>query len=375
VIRRLRARPLAVLLSALPIAAAVTLVLVFEGFMVGLDAQLRSLPEALPTPLLAVQPGMHNLAGTRSVLPQSARPDIEGVPGVLAAHPLLSVPLIYERDGVSTPIQVMVFDDLGGPPTLARGRMPQGKREVVADDVLALKYGIEPGDELELLGHALRVVGTSSGTGSFFAPYVFVRFDDLIDLYVESMGSGGDLLDVPLLGMLLVEVAPGESLDTVRAAIEASVPAVDLHTGAELADADQALGRRLIGPIVDLLIAVAWATGLLVAALTAFSAVAGRTREIGVLKALGFETDAIAIGLVVELGIIGAVAVALGLAGTALTTTVIGALAPQFVIEPWTLPVVGRTAIAALVVTCLGGLAPLPALVGVDPALAFRGRA
>jgi hypothetical protein len=90
-------------LSTLAVAAAITLVLVFEGFRVGLYHQVRAFPEGMPADLIATQAGVSNILGARSVLPQSARADVQAVPGVKAAHPLGGTPIIYTKGTRSAP--------------------------------------------------------------------------------------------------------------------------------------------------------------------------------------------------------------------------------------------------------------------------------
>jgi len=90
-------------LSVAAVGAAVALVLVFQGFRAGLYAQARAFPEGLPADLVATQAGVSGILGSRSVLPQSARAEIEAVPGVRAAHPLAGMPAIYSRGTESSP--------------------------------------------------------------------------------------------------------------------------------------------------------------------------------------------------------------------------------------------------------------------------------
>ena len=53
----------------LAVASAIARVLAFEGFRTGLYQEIRAFPEALPTDLIAMQPGVSNLLGAPSVLP------------------------------------------------------------------------------------------------------------------------------------------------------------------------------------------------------------------------------------------------------------------------------------------------------------------
>jgi hypothetical protein len=186
-------RPLVVersrfLLNVGAASAAVSLILLFQGFEVGLYQQLRLLPEQLPTPLVALQTGVTRLGAQRSVLPSLSRAAIEAVPGVRAAHPVAGVPLIYENAGRRTPVYVIAYDTAGAPRRLVAGRQIEREREIVVDSALASKYGLAVGSEVEFVGAKFRIVGLSTGTASMLNPYVFARYVDLVDLY-----RGGEL--------------------------------------------------------------------------------------------------------------------------------------------------------------------------------------
>jgi hypothetical protein len=82
---------------ALAVAGALSVTLLFEGFRLGLDRQMAAPAAGLPAPLVALQEGASQVVGLRSDLPQAARAGVEEIPGVSAAHPLVAVPVIFER--------------------------------------------------------------------------------------------------------------------------------------------------------------------------------------------------------------------------------------------------------------------------------------
>ena len=112
-IRSLRHRPGRTVTSVLAISVSIALVLLFEGFRAGLYQSVRTVPESLPATFVAMQAGVSNVLGARSVLPSSARAEIEAIPGVRVAHPLGGAPIIYAKGDVRSPVYVLAYDTAG----------------------------------------------------------------------------------------------------------------------------------------------------------------------------------------------------------------------------------------------------------------------
>jgi hypothetical protein len=172
-------------LRVLAVGAAVSVTLLFEGFRLGVDRQMVTPAASLPAQLVVLEAGAKHFVGLHSDVPQGARAEVERVPGVAAAHPLVSVPVIFTHGDRRTPIQLMAYDSAGAP-RLAVGRSISGSRQVVLDQRLARLHRLSVGDRVRILDRELALVGLSTGTDVSFAPFVFVRYDELIDLYLEA---------------------------------------------------------------------------------------------------------------------------------------------------------------------------------------------
>ena len=370
-VRSLLAEPARSLLTLTSIGAAVTLILLFEGFQSGLDEQLRSIALQLPTPLVVVQSGTKNFVGSHSVLPQTVRAEVEAIAGIATAHPLVSVPVVYKRSRRRTPITVIGYDTAGGPAALAAGRGIRAERELVVDASLAKSYGLGVGDEVRVLGRRWSIAGLSSGTTTMFTPFVFARYDDLIDLYVSGDLEGDFAKDPPLLSFLLVETTPDADLPAVRAALESTIPDIDVLSPAELALNDVALGRRLIGPILRVMVVIAWSVGLLVAGLASYAAVEARLRELSVMKAIGATDGRLVADVATETMITTALAFLFAIGVAEIVATMMVSLAPAYLVLPLVSETIVRAAIATPVIASLGALMPMRMVARIDPAAAF----
>lgn len=357
-------------LRVLVIGGAISVTLLFEGFRLGIDRQMGAPAASLQASLVAVEKGAKHFVGVRSDLPQAARAEVEAVPGVRAAHPLVSVPVIFARGARRTPIQLVAYDSAGAP-RLSAGRDIAGPREIVLDGRLAKLYRLRTGDRVELFERELVVVGLSSGTDVSFAPFAFVTYDELIDLYLAADVPGA-MSGAPLLSFLLIELRPGTDATDVRRAIESRAEGVDVYTPAELAAHDVDFGRGLFGPVLNLLVAVAWFAVVLAVGLTMYVAVIDRRRDIGVMKALGVGTGGLATMVVFEALFVLALAFPVALILARGAGAAVEALSPLYRVMPWEASVLVRGALAASIAGLVGALVPIRRLAALEPDLVFR---
>ncbi len=353
------------------VAAAIVLVVVLEGFKVGLWQQIRAYRQHLEVQLVAVPAGSSSTLQVRSAISPSVVEQVSYVPGVRRVYPLVSVPSIFVRGDKKTPIVVIGYDMAGGPWRLATGRPVGAPGEIVMDRSLAKKYGLTMGDQVTVMGKDFHLVGLSTDTASLLGSYVFVGLQDALALSSagmtpqEAAGKG-----VP--NLLLIEVVPDAKVSQVQDALEAAVPPVDVVTPEELASRDVAMVRELLGSVLNLMVGVAYVVGVLVIGLTLYASVLERVQEYGVMKALGARNGRLyryVLGqgfIFTSLGFVLGIVVSLGVA--ALLTW----LMPQYQVSPLDAQVLLRAAVAVMLMGAVASLLPIRQVAGVDPAQVFK---
>lgn len=360
------------LLVLLTIAAVVAEILILEGFLAGSYTQLRRAVMNRGGDVIVAQAGVRNFLAARSILPQQTRAAVEAVPGVAAASPLALLSFIYEREGRLTPIIVLVTDDTGAAANLISGRQATGSAEIVIDRALAQLYGLATGDMMTLADYDFTIVGVADGAAALFTPFAFVSFDGLIDFYFES-DVAADIAAFPLLSFLLVEITPGADPGEVAAAIRVAVPDAEAMLPAELAENDVGLGRELLAPILNLLLALSYAAGALAIGLFMFVGVRGRRRSFGVLRALGFTTRHLVAGVVAEAVVVTVLAIPFGVLLARGFAILLQSSTPVYLVEIGAPAILLRTSAVVLALAVIGALSPLRSLMRLDPASAFRG--
>lgn len=371
VCRRLIFDPLRTCLTVLALAAVIAVILILEGFNQGLIKQLGNVVLNRQADLIVTQSGVSNLTAARSVLPQNARRDVESVRGVVEAHPLTGVPLIYRQGNRRTPIFLLIYDTLGGPRRVVEGAAIRNSRDIVIDQSLAQQFGLTPGDTLLLSGFAFRVCGVTSGAAAFFTPFAFAKYDDLIDFYFES-DLAADIGSLPLISFLLVQVEPGADLYWVGEEIERVVPSGDVFLPEDLAREDQSLGKTLFGPIFGLLITVGYAVGLFVTGIIMFASVNGRRGEFGVLKAVGFGPGFLSLAVLIEGLGLALMAIPVGIGLATLIGLGIEGLMPLYLIPTMEPEPLVRTVVACVGFSVVGALLPVLLIRRADPSLVLR---
>jgi putative ABC transport system permease protein len=364
-------QPSRTLLTCAALGGVIALLLLLTGFERGLDAQLRRVALDRGADLILVQAGMENFTGARSALPQWVRARAEQVDGVEAVHPMTGLSIIYEQGGRRTPAFLFVHDSAGGPVHVVRPRPGPKERGIILDKSLARKYGLAPGDTFTVSGFPFEIQGLTSGAAALFTSFAYIHYDALIDFYFEA-DLAEDITAFPLLSYLLVTLAPGNDREAVARELEAAVPEADVFTPEALAQNDARLGDAMFGSVLGLLETIGALIGVLVVAMLMFAAVAGRLREMGILKAIGFNNGRLFRLVVSEALLLTAAAVPVGMVLAETTARLIGALQPQYLILPLEAGALVRTLAVCAGFAVLGALAPMRWVGRIDPARVFQ---
>jgi ABC-type antimicrobial peptide transport system permease subunit len=371
-LRQLIQDPLHTLLTCSVIASALALILLLEGFQSGLLIQLKNVALNRGADLIVAQSGVSNFVASRSLLPQLSRERIEAVDGVVEAHPITMVPVIFDKPGYrKSPIFFVVYDTLGGPSKLRQGSAPATAREIVIDESLAVLYELSIGDPFIVADFEFRISGIARQASALFTAFAFITYDAMIDFFFDS-DLVGDISNLPLLSYLLVELQTGANLSAVRDAIELVEPEADVYEPGEIARNDEALGRTLFGPVIGVLIGAGYVIALLVVGMIVFASAHARLRNFGVKKALGFTNRALAIELVLEALVIVFLSFPLALLLAILAGSVIESLVPLYQVPVLESVPLARTIIAAPVLAVIGAYLPYRLIARLDPAQVFR---
>ncbi|MFI8827633.1 ABC transporter permease [Streptomyces sp. NPDC053431] len=326
-------------------------------------------------------------SGRPATLPASLVEQVKGVKGarnVRGAVVSMSVTVVDSRDENVGPTS--------GAPTIAgdwspnelrsveiaSGHEPRGPTEVLVDEATADKHHLKIGDELRTIAVTGDFTARISGIAAFKVtnPGATVLWYDTATAQRELLGREG------LFTQITADAAPGVSDETLKADVAAKVGAgYTLQTAAEAADA----GREDVAGFLDVMkyamlgfAGIAFLVGIFLIVNTFSMLVAQRTREIGLMRAIGSSRRQINRSVLVEallLGVVGSaagVAAGVGLAvGLMKIMTSMGMqLSTEDLTVRWTTPVVGL--VLGVVVTVVAAFVPARRAGKVSPMAALR---
>jgi putative ABC transport system permease protein len=350
-----------VLLSTGGVAVALLLVLILGGIFAGAMRQLTGYIDDSGADLVVVQRGVTTMYMSASVL----RPDIADrareTPGVAWAEPIR-----YTTGMVGSPLgqsasYVIGYDPAArhaGPSRLVTGR-PPARGEAVLDRQAADQLALGLGDRVRILGQQFRLVGLSTGGTNIANTTVFIPTSD----FARLRG--------PTQSYVLVGAGQGVDLGVLRARLEGIPPGNTVLTRAQFADSERRLVADMSADVLQIISGIGFAIALAVIALTLFAVTLAKTREYGVIKALGARPGLLAAIVAAQAAWSVALALAAATVLALLLATVIGRINPALAI--WIAPgSVLRTGLGALLVGMVGAVLPIRRVLRVDPAASFR---
>ncbi|MEA2931724.1 MAG: putative transport system permease protein [Actinomycetota bacterium] len=317
----------------------------------------------------------------RATLPESLLDVIAAIPGVDKVWgQVMGFAELVDKDG--KPISPSGLPPVGtafsSSDTLVTGRPPVGPGEVVIDDVTAAKDGFRPGDQIKVLFQGLvrEFVITGVRKVNDLLSSTTASFD--LTTAQQLMGEAGTLDAIP------VKAAAGVSPEVMRARIGAVLPeSYEVVTYDQAAREAQESWTKALGFLTTALLLFA-AVALLVGAFIIFNTfsilVAQRTRELGLLRAVGASRWQLIGSVLAEALLVGVVASAAGIVLGLGAAHGLLAIMRMIGFELPSAPIVfrGRTAamglVAGVVVTVAAAIVPARRATKVSPMAAIVGR-
>ncbi len=317
----------------------------------------------------------------REALPESLLDVIAAIPGVDKVWgQVMGFAELVDKQG--RPISPSGLPTVGtafsAEDTLVTGRAPVGPGEVVIDDVTAAKDGFAPGDQIKVLFQGLVREFVISGVR---------KVNDLLSSTTASfdLETAQQLLgEADTLDAIPVKAVAGVSPEVMRARIGAALPDhYEVVTYDQAAREAQESWTKALGFLTTALLMFA-AVALLVGAFIIFNTfsilVAQRTRELGLLRAVGAGRGQVITSVLSEALLVGVVASAAGIVLGLGAAHGLLALMRMIGFELPAAPVVfrGRTAamglVAGVVVTVAAAVIPALRATKVSPMAAIVGR-
>lgn len=319
--------------------------------------------EALPGDLWVVQEGTIDPFHSQSLIEVSQIDPLRAIDGILAVTPVLARQTAFNANGTEARGLFMALDvpDAAPVPAAIRDRFLPPDGQISIDGRLSQKTGLGRGDRV-VIGDRELTVGKVSPRGSeALSSFVFLSFRDA----QRTFGVPGTI------NYAILTLAPGVDADVVADRVTAANPRLKTFTRKGFAAAIRKEIDESFIPVIALLTVIGFVVGAAVVGLTIYTATIERSREYGVMKAVGASGGFLYRIVLSQSAMLTALGFVVGAVGAWVIARLASSAVPEFVTEfRWT-DVVG-VLIATALMSVLAAFVPVRRINGIDPAAVFR---
>jgi putative ABC transport system permease protein len=276
VVSNIRQRPIRTLVSVAGVALGVCLVMLFTGLARGMANDLQRRAANVRAEIIFTRPGAMQLTASTANLSTKYVESLKQIDGVAEALPVIRYVFQGGRGFGFEQIEGVEWEPFArvNEIHIETGRPPQAPDEVVIDETKARNNKLRIGDNLKLFGDKpYRIVG-------IYSPESGARVKMTLQAMQEALESPGKATYILIklrnpseevaVAKRIDEALPGNKIQLTR----------DLFTSLEKT-------IPFLGVFLRLLVGLAAVVSALVVMLAMYTTITERTREIGILKALG----------------------------------------------------------------------------------------
>lgn len=355
------------------VAFAVLLILVLGGLYRGWQTKITAYIDSLNADLVVGQAGSADTTHSMSFLPSTIAAELQQVPGVTRVDEFMGrqITVNEPRTSRSAPVRgkqgkefrifLVGYDPSAGrngPLKMVSGTADISDGQVIIDQAFSRKAGYQLGDTVPIAGKSLTVAGISTGGNGLIYQYTFVTENDVRQIL--QLG--------PLVNYFLVST---DNPTGVTASLERQFPDLNVMTREEFAANNRKIVTEVFLPIVGILFVIAFIVGSAIVGLTIYTATIEKSREYGVLKAIGASNGLLYRVVLEQSFIAGAAGFVIGLGLSFVVSWVAGYFISGFISAVgWA--DVGLVFVAATLMSLLAAWIPARRLALIDPALVFK---
>lgn len=349
------------IMSISGVAFAVLLILVLGGLYRGWQTKLTSYLQSLDTDLVIGQAGSADTTHSMSFLPANLATDLQQIPGVTNVDDFIGRQIMVTDKGKDFRVFLVGFDPSGKrnrPLGLKSGTDDISDGQIVIDEAFARKGKYRLGDTVPIAGQKLNVAGISSQGNSLIYQYVFVTKNDAR----TTLQLG------PQTNYFLVKANDPTNVQTE---LRQKFPDLNVMSKDEFIVNNKKLVTETFLPIVGILFVIAFLVGSAIVGLTIYTATVEKSREYGVLKAIGSSNGTLYKIVLEQSFIAGAIGFVIGLG----LSYVVSWAASNYVsgfISMITMLDAMWVFITAMAMSLIAAWIPAKRLASIDPALVFK---
>lgn len=337
-------RPVRTILSILAIAVEVTMILTLVGVSHGTLDSTKERARGVGADIIVRPPGSSVMASL------SSAPMSEKLIGWLDQQPHVQLATGTVIQGIGgfdsiTGMDVATFDKMSGGFEFMSGGPPVNDNDMIVDEYWARQHSLHVGSKVHLIDHDWNVSGIFRG-GKL--AHICVK----LPVLQEIVGSPGHL------SQIYVKLDQPQLAQDIVNQLKTKLPGYQIYTMEELTSMLSISNVGMLKEFTGVVIGIAMIVGFIVVFMAMYTAVLERTREIGILKAVGGSSWLVLSVLLRETFMLAVLGTLLGIGLTYVTQwlmqhTVPASLVQETVYGWW--PIAGTIAIVGAM---LGAVVP-----------------
>lgn len=276
VVSNVRQRPIRTLVSVAGVALGVCLVMLFTGLARGMSNDLQRRASNVRAEIIFTRPGAMQLTASTANLSIKYVESLQQIQGVAEALPVIRYIFQGGRGFGFEQIEGIEWEPFArvNEIHMNSGSPPQASDEIVIDETKARNNNLKIGDTLSLFGNKpYRITG-------IYSPESGARIKMTLAAMQEALESPGKAT------YILVKVRDPKEEVKVAERINAALPGNKIQFTRDLFTS---LEKSIpyLGVFLRILVGLSAVVSALVVMLAMYTTITERTREIGILKALG----------------------------------------------------------------------------------------
>jgi putative ABC transport system permease protein len=276
VVSNIGQRPIRTLVSVAGVALGVCLVMLFTGLARGMANDLQRRASNVRAEIIFTRPGSMQLTASTANLSTKYVEGLKKIEGVEEALPVIRYVVQGNRGFGFEQIEGVEWEPWAriNEIRIVSGNTPQAMNEIVIDETKSRNNKIRVGDSIQLFGDKeYRIAG-------IYAPESGARIKMTLTAMQEALESPGKCT------YILVKVRnPNEQVEVAKR-IDAALPGNKIQFTRDLFTSLEK-SIPFLGIFLRVLVGLAAVVSALVVMLAMYTTITERTREIGILKALG----------------------------------------------------------------------------------------
>ncbi|MFA5926632.1 MAG: FtsX-like permease family protein [Patescibacteria group bacterium] len=347
------------------VAFAVLLIIIINGLYQGFNEKMGAYPKSIPADLWVEQEGVGDMYHTLSFLPNNLDSKFLSVDGVGRVDKYLGRQVMFDLNGKDQTLFIVGVDPESGatkPYEMEEGSWQDLKDgEIIIDRVMAKEENLKVGDVFDINGESVTVGGISSGGNVISFQYAYVTYDQA----KKSFGLG-EKVNFYLLGL-----ESGADASEVKSDIEKQVTGVKVLTKDEFVENSRKVVTESFLPIISVLVVIGLIIGIAVIGLTTYSATIEKSREYGVMKAIGLSNGQLFKTVIIQSLIAGVIGYIIGMILSYGVAYVSENIVSSFVTVIRPVDLVWIFA-ATILMSLIAAYIPMKRIFSIDPAEVFK---